>query len=222
MNSKFQPPRLAGWLLTLFTPADQADSIQGDLLEEFSSVATKSNPFAARTWYWRQVLRTIPHNIAASFRPVPMLLPLAVIAGFWLTGLATRCSSHAMRIFLDAHRVYELHPAAYLFWSKFPLEIGRVLICFIIGALVALLAKRIEMVAVLTLVLLQLALFLFGAVALIASGRPWLDWFLFMALWNTLGFIATITGGVIVRTLRSPESPKSCDPQEHSPSPEIF
>jgi hypothetical protein len=147
-----------------------------------------------------------------------MLLPLAVIAGFWLTGFATRYSAHAMRIFLDAHRLYELHPAAYLFWSKFPLEIGRVLICLFIGALVALLARRIEMVAVLTLVCLQLSLFIFAAVSLIASGRPWLDWFLFMALWNTLGFIATIIGGVIARICRSRDIGNTpCEPQDHSP-----
>jgi hypothetical protein len=31
-----QPPRIASWLLNLFTPADDEESIIGDLREEFA------------------------------------------------------------------------------------------------------------------------------------------------------------------------------------------
>jgi len=37
--SSVQPPRVAVWLLDLFTPSEQTESIPGDLLEEFSDVA---------------------------------------------------------------------------------------------------------------------------------------------------------------------------------------
>jgi hypothetical protein len=40
--SLVQPPRVAAWLVDLFTPGEQAESILGDILEEFSDVATKS------------------------------------------------------------------------------------------------------------------------------------------------------------------------------------
>jgi hypothetical protein len=44
-----QPPRFAVWLLTLFALDDEAESILGDLLEEFSLLASKLGvPFARR------------------------------------------------------------------------------------------------------------------------------------------------------------------------------
>src|SRR5204862_5771919 len=40
--SSVQPPRVAVWLLDLFTHYEQTESIPGDLLEEFSAVASRS------------------------------------------------------------------------------------------------------------------------------------------------------------------------------------
>ena len=45
-----QPPRFAVWLVNLFTPCEQSDSILGDLLEEFSGLASKSGMAFARRW----------------------------------------------------------------------------------------------------------------------------------------------------------------------------
>jgi hypothetical protein len=45
-----QPPRIAVWLVNLFTPAEEAESILGDLLEEFSHLASKSGVAFARSW----------------------------------------------------------------------------------------------------------------------------------------------------------------------------
>ena len=197
-----QPPRIAVWFLTLFTPAEVEESITGDLLEEFSGIALESGYAFGRRWYWRQTLKTIIHAGGSAFRAAPWLMLVAVIGGFWLIGFATRSSQHAMRMFLDARRIYELHPNAYLFWLKFPLEIGHIVICSGIGALVALAARRIEMAAVMALGLVQFALFLAGTVTLIAGGHEWLHWFLFMLPWNSLSFIATVIGGAIVRICR--------------------
>jgi len=36
-----RPPRIAVWLISLFAPAEEAESILGDLLEEFSHLALK-------------------------------------------------------------------------------------------------------------------------------------------------------------------------------------
>ena len=56
-----QPPRIAVWLVNLFTPAKETESIPGDLLEEFSQLASKSGVTVARSWYWRQTAKTIAH-----------------------------------------------------------------------------------------------------------------------------------------------------------------
>ena len=198
-----EPPRIAAWLLRLHTPADAEESILGDLLEEFSGLAVAPGRGFARSWYWRQTLKTIADAFGNALRAAPWLLLVTVVGGFWSIGFATRSSLHAMQVLLDAHRIYELHPDAYLFWMKFPMEMGRVIMCSVIGALVAFAAKRIEMVAVTILALVQIVLFLAGAAVLIAGGRDWLHWFLVMLPWNGLSFLATLAGGAIVRTGRS-------------------
>ena len=198
-----QPPRIAVWFVTLFTPAEEEEFIMGDLLEEFSGLAMESGCAFARRWYWRQILKTIIHAGGSALRAAPWLMLVTVIGGCWLIGFATTSSQHAMQRFLDARRTYELHPNAYLFWLKFPLEIGRIIICAVISTFVALAAKRIEMTAVVALALVQVALFIAGAVALIAGGREWLHWFLVMLPWNCLCFIATVISGAIVRICRS-------------------
>jgi hypothetical protein len=54
-----RPPRLAAWLVELFTSVEQAECILGDLAEEFSDLASRSGAVHARRWYWRQSLKTI-------------------------------------------------------------------------------------------------------------------------------------------------------------------
>lgn len=201
-----QPPRIAEWLLTLFAPADRAESMIGDLAEEFSVLILNSDLSSARNWYWRQTVKTIFRDSVQAFRVAPLLMLFTVIGGFWLIGFATRSAVHITQAFLDAHRLYESNPGAYLFWLEFPLEIGRVSLCTVVGALVALIANRKEMVAVMALALLQLALFLAGTVVLITHGRDWFHWFLVMLQWNVLCSAATVIGGAIVRKYRGSRS----------------
>jgi len=94
-------------------------------------------------------------------------------------------------------------PRSYLFWLKFPLQIGRIVLCTAIGSVMALAAKRVEMVAVMTLALLTMALFGLGTVALIVTGRTWLHWLLVMMPWNCLTSAAILAGGAIVKVRRS-------------------
>jgi hypothetical protein len=67
-KASFEPPRVAVWLIELFTPYEQAESLPGDLLEEFSDVASKSDAAYARRWYWRQTEPTISHLVRSGFR----------------------------------------------------------------------------------------------------------------------------------------------------------
>ncbi len=55
------PPHIAAWLVNLVAAPDQAETILGDLLEEFSSIVPRSGIASARRWYWRQSLRTAAH-----------------------------------------------------------------------------------------------------------------------------------------------------------------
>lgn len=130
-------------------------------------------------------------------RIMSVFLPVA--AGFWLIGFGTRYSQHAMHMFLDAHRIYQSSPDAYLFWLKFPMEIGRVILCGIVGGFVALAARRNGIIAVSTLALIQMALFFIAALAVLAHGGDWFEWFLAMLPWNTLCAIATFIGGAIAQ-----------------------
>lgn len=63
-----KPPRLACWLLERFLPAEAAEAIAGDLMEEFAR-RTAGRTFGSagpRLWFWRQTIASIA---AARFSP---------------------------------------------------------------------------------------------------------------------------------------------------------
>ena len=201
-----QPPRIAEWLTSLFVPADVAEAVTGDVQEEFSSIVVSSGAAPARTWYRQQALGIIVRSGPSAFRARPFRVLITVLGALWFIGFATTYSTRAMQMLLDTRRVYELDPSAYLFWLKFPLEIGRIIICTVVGSLVTLAAKRYELPAAVSVALAQIAMFGAGTLTLIAYGRHWFDWFVAMAPWNAMCFMATIAGAVIVRVYRGSET----------------
>ena len=99
-----QPPRIAVWLVNLFTlTAEEAESIPGDLLEEFSHLASKSGVAFARSWYWRQTVKTIAHLVGSGFRVAPWSTTAAVVGGFLLVSrLSLGCpSGRSLQFFTD-------------------------------------------------------------------------------------------------------------------------
>jgi hypothetical protein len=50
--NRFEPPRIAGWILERCVPGDQTDVLAGDLLEEFRAGRTVR-------WYRHQVLSAV-------------------------------------------------------------------------------------------------------------------------------------------------------------------
>ena len=62
-----RPPVIAVWLVGFFTPDKQTEAIQGDLVEEFSSLASSSGVATARRWYWRQSINTVARLWAPDF-----------------------------------------------------------------------------------------------------------------------------------------------------------
>jgi len=66
-----QPPRTATWLVVMFA-SEEKDSLEGDLLEEFSDLAARSGAAVARRWYWRQTLLMGDNQ---NFRPTTIRIP---------------------------------------------------------------------------------------------------------------------------------------------------
>jgi hypothetical protein len=77
--SSFQPPGIAIWLIDLLIPEEQKESVKGDLLEEFSDLATKCGESSARSWYWRHSTNTIARLM---FR-TPWVVATAIFGAFF-------------------------------------------------------------------------------------------------------------------------------------------
>jgi hypothetical protein len=142
-----QPPRVAVWLLTLFALDDQAESILGDLLEEFTLLASKSGVPFARRWYWRQTLKTVFQLAGVGFRTAPGLTTAAVVGGFLLRKVVARLVEPAIFAVLERYHVYEHHFSTYMFFASTGIDIGHFITFLFIGLVVAFAARGREMVA---------------------------------------------------------------------------
>ena len=147
-SSLIQPPRLAVWLVNLFTPYEQSNSILGDLLEEFSDLASKSGMAFARRWYWRQSVRTVAHLIGSGFRAGPWQIAGVVVVGFLLSFFCGGRLEEAVVAVLNFGR--HPHDNPYYTWSQAQARIrlivygdlvGHFLLSLFIGCIVALAVK---------------------------------------------------------------------------------
>jgi hypothetical protein len=111
MPRDVHPPRLASWLVDLFTPVGEADAIRGDLLEEFSDLVSKSGFAYARRWYWRQSVRTILHLIRSGFRVAPWSIAGVVVGGMLLVQLGHAFAGWTIRTGMELlnHHVFLYH-----------------------------------------------------------------------------------------------------------------
>jgi len=203
--SLVQPPPLAVWLVSLFTPYEQAESIPGDLLEEFSSVASRSGVASARRGYWRHSLRTVANLIGAGFRDAPGAIAAAVLTGFLLlmlmlgSGLPEKT---AVAILRTQTPYSNAHVQAYMLFLTWGILIAGFVESIIIGCIVAVVAKGREVLATITLFLILSAWTGWG---LLRLGGRWPD------NANLLPFLVHqfdraymfVIGGGIVRKIRS-------------------
>jgi hypothetical protein len=212
-RSSPQPPCLASWLLDLFTPYDQADSIPGDLHEEFSAFASKQGPRAARRWYWRQSSKSIAHLFAAAFRTSAWPISGSVIAGFFLLGfvpsLPERLQFAVLHLIRNHVTPYHADWYAYVFWVNIFILVEQLLLCLVIGSFVAFVSKGKELVATITLCLLEILI-----VAVQLSSARFVAPYSHPALLEMLQFmveypIMMLLGGWIVRDVRLAKS-RSC------------
>jgi hypothetical protein len=195
-----QPPRLAVWLLTLFALDDEAESILGDLLEEFSLLASSSGVPFARRWYWRQTLKTVYQLADHGFRTAPWSTMVAVLGGSALRGDAGRLVEPAIFAVIEKYQIPEHHFAAYVFLATTGIDIGYLITFLLAGFVVAFVARGREMVATMSLGLFWGALLV---VALPSMVRHWGDGIaLSRVMWSFSDSLAIVIAGVIVRTHR--------------------
>jgi hypothetical protein len=194
------PRHIGTWLVNLFTSAEGGETIAGDLLEEFSELASKCGVAFARRWYWRQITKTIAHLASAGFRAAPWSTTAAAVGGFFLLRFVFSLPERAIFAVLERYRVFDHHFNAYLFFASTGIDIGNVITSMLVGCTVAIVAKKREMIAT---TLLGLTLGVLCGVAIFASigwGRSFLIWTL---PWQFADWVAIVVGGATVRTLRS-------------------
>lgn len=195
-----QPSRVATWLVNLFTPAEEAESILGDLLEEFSHLVSKSGVAVARSWYWRQTVKTILPIVGTGFRVAPWSTAAAVVGGLLLGRVVYRLPERAIFAVLRRYQVFDHHFNAYVFFATNGIAIGHVIASMFVGCVVALAAKGREMVATMTLGLVLCAMTGVAALVWAATGQALMLW---MLPWYVADWFAIVIGGAIVRTRRS-------------------
>jgi hypothetical protein len=194
------PPRIAVWLLNLFAFAEETESILGDLLEEFSLLASKSGVAFARRWYWRQTIKTVPQLTGVGVRTAPWLTGAAVVGGFLLRRLLGPVVEPVIFAVLERYQVFEHHFSTYMFFASTGIDIGHIVTFLFIGFVVALAARRNEMITTLTLALIYGAMAVVGSVyAVTRTGNDALLWRL---TWYFADSFAIVIAGAIVRTHR--------------------
>lgn len=191
---------MANWLVKLFAAGKEAESLQGDMLEEFSHLASKSGVVLARSWYWRQTRKTVAHLVGTAFSVSPWLTAATVIGGFLLNRLVSGLPERAIFATLHRYQVFEHHFSAYVFFATYGIAIGHVIASLFVGFAVALAARGREIVVTMTLTLVFCAMTIVAMLALLAIGKTLVLW---MLPWNVADWVAIIFGGVIVRMRRS-------------------
>jgi hypothetical protein len=194
-----QPPRLAVWLVDLFTVPDNAEAIMGDLLEEFSQIAHQAGVVFARRWYWRQSLKTIVHLICTAYRAAPWWTSAGVAGGMLAHRLLWRLVEPTIFAVLVRYQIPERHFNVYVFFASTGLDIGYLIVFLFEGCIAAIVAKEREMAAATTLSLISAGLCGAAVVSWVVQGH----WALSRFTWDFADTFAILIGGAIVRTRRS-------------------
>jgi len=198
--SLIQPPHLAVWLLNLFALTEEAESILGDLLEEFSLIASESGLASARSWYWRQTMRTVPQLASVGFRTAPWITAAAVAGGFLLRKLVAPLVGSATFAVLERYQFFEHHFSTYMFFASTGIDIGHLITFLFIGFVVAFAAREREMVATMALGLIYGAMAVVGSVYVVS--RTGDNASLWRLTWYFVDALAIVIAGAIVRTHR--------------------
>jgi len=196
-----RPPRVASCLVNLFIPAEEAESILGDLLEEYSHLTSESGIAFARRWYWHQSLKTIAHLAGRAYRVAPWSTAATVVGGYLLGGFMHDLLDKVLSALTDRYLTYwSLHFHAYMFCAGYGILIGNLVASMLVGCFVALAAKGREMVATMTL---SFVLGMMAVNGLWFMATRYGHIFLLGSLHYFGGLGAIIIGGALVRMRRS-------------------
>jgi hypothetical protein len=198
-----QPPRPAAWLLSLFTEGEEREQIAGDLQEEYLERVGQSSR-AARGWYWRQVLKTLPHLAGSAFRTSPWRIGLAIILGFEFRRLLGPLPGRAMFAIIERTNVFENHYGIYRFLASTAIDIGHLITYLLVGLLVGLIARRRELAPALVLGLIYAVMAAVASVWFVTRSHEFA--YLLRLSWYFSDSLAIVLGAVLVRTLRRNES----------------
>ncbi len=121
-ETRMMPPHIASWLITLFVPQNEAQEIQGDLLEEFLKLASHNGVGAARSWYWRQTIKTVASMFFDGSRAAQWMI--AVIAAWFLSGYVDQGNQRIAATFLSNFDVYR-YVSPYVFWFFYAIVSSR-------------------------------------------------------------------------------------------------
>jgi hypothetical protein len=193
------PPRIALWLVNLFATGVQAEAILGDLLEEYSQLASKSGVRFARSWYWRQTVKTIAHLVGTGFGSAPRLTTAAVIGGFVLHRFVSGLPDKLLSAVTDRYLAFWSNHFQVYVWMLNALLMEHLMLSMLVGCVVALAAKGREMIATIMLTLGLCVLIGTAWVWAATHGRMDVGWM----LWSCADPFAIVVGGAIVRTRRS-------------------
>jgi len=149
-TSNTKPPRLASWLLDLFTPPSESESIPGDLIEEFPTAVSTLGRGAARRWYWRQAVKTIAHLISRELHTAPWTIAATAVGGYLLLMGAVRSVDMATGAFLGNFQVYYYVRPRFVWWI-YAVGVDRVICPMLIGWMAASISRRTEMATAATL-----------------------------------------------------------------------
>ena len=208
-----EPPRLAVWLITLFAPTERAESICGDLLEEFAQLASRSDVPSTRRWFRRQTLRTVVHLIAAEVRASPWRHTATVVTGLAVLLSQIRFVIPTVEAVLETFHVYEYLvetagdvPSVevgnvYFSWIMRGEFMGRLLVETLIGGLVTVTTKGRNLTAAVVLGLLLSVAGAVGSLAMLANTEYSYYVPLFTVPTVFAHSIVVVLGGVLVRKL---------------------
>jgi hypothetical protein len=145
------PPRLASWLVSLFALDNQAEPIEGDLLEEFSSIESRENSIAARRWYWKQSLKSAARLAWTSFRTAPGLISATTIGAFLFLWATQWLPVHLVFGLLERYSdFFDVHFGLWWFGVHYGGAVVGWTVAILLGCLIGFLARGREIVATAT------------------------------------------------------------------------
>jgi len=194
------PPSLAAWLLSLFVGVE-TESLEGDLLEEFSQLGAQKGVPAARRWYWRQTLGSIVHLFGSRFLAAPWSTAAIVVGGFFLNQMLFPFSERAIFAVIEKSRIFDRHFGLYLFLASDGIAGVHVMVAAVVSSLMALVARGKEMVATGMLVLVLIGMTGAAALVWIANGNWPVMWP--MLLWSSADWFAMLLSAAMIRSGRS-------------------